>query len=171
MSRRRRVSLDDPVNHAGSVLLLVPAAVLVLIILGAIAVDFAIVFLGQRELSSLAAAAANDAATAALSDESFYRGTAGTGADAGEIEIDPAAARRLVQRAVHLRGPRSLSNIVVVSADAAGRQICVTLRGDVDYVFARAVPGAAHSTTVKAVAVATAVEGEAGTPVGRSSSC
>jgi D-alanyl-D-alanine carboxypeptidase len=44
--------------------MLMPAAVLIVIVLGSIAVDFAIVFLGEREAASLAAAAANDAATA-----------------------------------------------------------------------------------------------------------
>lgn len=149
-------------GERGSVLLLVPAAVLVLMILGAIAVDFAIAFLGQRELSGLAAAAANDAATAAISEQRFYRGTSGAGADAGDIVIDQAAAQRLAQEAVSQRAPRGVRDIVV-RVFATGSQVCVALRGNVEYVFAKAVPGASRSATVRGTAVATAVEGDAGT--------
>lgn len=160
-------------RQRGSVLLLVPAGVLVLIILGAISVDFAIAFSRQRELSSLAAAVANDAATAALSDERFYRGSATDAegpAGGSDLEIDPVAARRMAQEAVARRAPRGISNISV-DALTAGRQVCVRIRGDVEYVFSRALPGAADGTTVEASAVATAVEGEAGTAVRASSIC
>lgn len=159
-------------GQGGSVLLLVPAGVLVLIVLGAITVDFAIAFLGQRELSSLAAAAANDAATAAISDERFYRdgGSAGGQLHAGSIEIDPVAAHRLAQQAVDRRAPRGLSNIVV-DTQAVGSQVCVRLRGEVEYVFSKAIPGAAGRTTVKGAAVATAVEGDAGTPARKAAVC
>lgn len=160
-------------RQRGSVLLLVPAGVLVLIILGAIAVDFAIAFSSQRALSSLAAAVANDAATAALSDERFYRGSAADAegpAGGSDVEIDPVAARRLAQEAVARRAPRGIGNISV-DALTAGRQVCVRIRGDVEYVFSRAVPGAADGTTVEASAVATAVEGETGTAVQTSAIC
>lgn len=171
MSRYWRSTGPDRVGERGSVLLLVPAAVLVLIILGAIAVDFAIAFLGQRQLSSLAAAAANDAATAALSDERFYGDTAGAGADAGDIQIDEGAAQRLAQQAVDRRSPGGLHNVDVVDARAVGRQVCVRLRGDVEYIFAKAIPGAAHRTTVEGTAVATAVEGKPGTAAGKAMPC
>lgn len=95
-------------RQRGSVLLLVPAGVLVLIILGAISVDFAIAFSRQRELSSLAAAVANDAATAALSDERFYRGSATDAegpAGGSDLEIDPVAARRLGAGGCRPAGP------------------------------------------------------------------
>lgn len=169
MSRRRRAVS----GQRGSVLLLVPAGVLVLITLGAIAVDFAIAFSRQRELSSLAAAVANDAATAALSDQRFYRGSGAAGphgSTAGDIAIDPVVARRLAQEAVARRAPRGITNISV-DTRTAGRQVCVRLRGDVEYVFSRAVPGAANGTRVEGSAVATAVEGEAGAAVDTSSTC
>lgn len=151
---------------------MVPAGVLVLIILGAIAVDVAVAFLGQRELSGLASAVANDAATAALSDERFYRGAGSAVARAGpgEIELDPVAAQRLAREAVDRRAPRGLTN-VVVDTRTNGNQVCVTLRGDVAYVFAKAVPGAADGTTVRGSAVATAVEGEPGAVAGRGMAC
>ena len=161
-------------RQQGSVLLLVPAGALVLIILGAIAVDFAIAFSGQRQLSSLAAAVANDAATAALSDERFYRGSGaadgeGPGNESG-IEIDPVAAQELAREAIRRRAPRGINNLSV-DTRTAGPQVCVMLQGDVDYVFSRAVPGGADGTTVEGSAVATAVEGGAGTEVATVSTC
>lgn len=131
---------------------------LVLIILGAIAVDFAIAFLGQRELSGLAAAAANDAATAALSDARFYRGT-GTPADGGRIHIDEEAAGRVAQLAVERRRNSAVSN-PVARVRTSGSQVCVTVRGEVNYVFAKAIPGAPNRVTVEGSAVAHAVEGD-----------
>src|SRR3712207_1178709 len=63
---RRTVLRDDnavattgPRDETGSALILMPAAVLVLVILAAIAVDAAIMFLGERELAAATAAAAN----------------------------------------------------------------------------------------------------------------
>ena len=53
----------DGVNERGSVLLLFPAAVLIVIVLSAITVDSSIAFLAQRELANATAAAANDAAS------------------------------------------------------------------------------------------------------------
>lgn len=161
-----------PHEQRGSVLLLVPAGVLVLLIVAAITVDFAIAFLGQRELSGLASAVANDTATAALSDERFYRGVGGAGGElgAGDIEIDPVAARRLAQEAIERRAPRGLRNIVV-STRVDGSRVCVRLRGDVDYVFAKAIPGAADAITVEGRATATAVEGDPGTSTSKAPAC
>ena len=53
--------------------MLMPAAVLVVIILGAIAVDQAVVFTRQRELIAAAEAAANDAAGYGIDRDAFYR--------------------------------------------------------------------------------------------------
>ncbi len=152
----------------GSVLMLVPAGVLVLVVLGAIAVDFAIAFLAQRELTSAAAAAANDAAAAAISDQSFYRGQ--PSARPGAVEIDDEAARRVVEAALESREPRGVT-LTAVSVQAPGRQVCVTLSGEVAYLFAKALPGVAHGTRVEGRATATAVEGPAGTGVEPRPSC
>ena len=161
--RRRR-------PERGSVLLLVPAAVLVLFVLGAIAVDFAIAFMAQRELTSAAAAAANDAATAAMSDAAFYEGGGDPSAGPGTIEIDDEAARRFVDQALTVRRPRGVTD-VTTAVEAPGRQVCVTLTGRVEYVFAKAVPGGPRGTTVTGRAVATAVEGPAGSRVPARSRC
>ncbi len=64
-------------------MLLFPAALLIMVALAAITVDSAIAFMAQRELVNATAAAANDAATEALSDTAFYRGD--------RIELSPSA--------------------------------------------------------------------------------
>ena len=148
--------------------MLVPAGVLVLVVLGSIAVDFAVVFLAQRELAGIAAATANDAAAAAISEQAFYRGSAGGGA--GIVEIDDEAARHVVRDALELQAPRGV-RVTAVSVQAPGQQVCVALDGEVDYVFAKALPGVAHGTVVHARATATAVEGPAGTRVQRRAAC
>ena len=152
----------------GSVLMLVPAAVLVLLVLAAIVVDSAIAFLGQRELTAAAAAAANDAATAAISERTFYRPTAGD--PAASIEIDDDAARRVVEAAIAARAPRGVL-LTGLSVRAPGRQVCVALAGEVEYLFAQALPGAPERARVEGRAVSTAVEGPAGTPVRGPTSC
>ncbi|HEX9531019.1 MAG TPA: hypothetical protein VF954_07765, partial [Acidimicrobiales bacterium] len=93
----------------GSVLLLVPAAVLVLVILGAIAVDSAVVFLGQRELANGADAAANDAATA-FSDPAFYRAGGTTAIDSRQATavVEASLAARQMS-GVTLDGPPAIS--------------------------------------------------------------
>lgn len=153
-------------TERGSVLMLVPAAVLVLVILGAITVDFSVAFLGQRELTSAAAAAANDAATA-VSESTFYRGGGGA---AGTIRIDADEARRVAEQALAARAPRGVV-IVEKVVDPSGGQVCVALRGRVDYVFARAVPGMADGATVEGRATATAVTGPAGSRVAPRPAC
>ena len=150
---------DAAPGERASVLMLVPAAVLVLFVLGAIAVDFAVAFLAQRELSNAAAAAANDAAAAAVSDEVFYRGAPGT------IEIDGGAADRFVRRALDARRPRGVTD-VASQVRTSGNQVCVTVTGRVSYIFAKAVPGGPQGTTVKGQAVATAVLGDERVPTG-----
>ena len=67
MNRR---SGDD--GEAGSTLTLVPAAVLVLLLLFSLTLDAAATFIAQRQLADVCAAAANDAATAALSPADLY---------------------------------------------------------------------------------------------------
>jgi len=147
--------------------MLVPAAVLVLVILASITVDAAVAFLGQRELTNAAAAAANDAVTAALSDVAFYRGAAGL--PSGSLLIDPGRAREVARHAVAARAGRGVRiDDVAVDLSPAGDQVCVTVRGEVPYVFAPALPFAAHHARVRGQAGATAVPGDATARVRRS---
>ena len=134
----------------GSVLMLMPAAVLVVLLLGSIAFDQSLVFLRQRQASSLAVDVANDLATAALDEEGFR-------AD-GEFTLDPTRAEQL---GVDLVLASDLGDLVedvevrVVGADEVSVRVVVR----VDYVFAQAIPGAAEGTTVTATATAVAAPG------------
>jgi hypothetical protein len=155
----------DRRRQDGSVLMLVPAAILVLFVLGSIAVDFSIAFLAQRELTSAAAAVANDTATAALSDRSFYAG--GPEGSPGDIEIDDEAAARFAEQALALRAPGGVRDAGIERVRAPGNQVCVILTGRVEYIFAKAIPGGRRGRMVTGRAVATAVGAEGETEVQR----
>ena len=135
-------------TERGSVLMLMPAGVLVTLLLGAIAFDLSVVFLRQRQASALAVDVANDLATAAL-DEAAFR------AD-GTYRIDPARAAELGDVFV---GASDLSDeVVAVEVAVRGLDaVEVRLVLDVEYVFAKAIPGGADGTTVEASATAVAV--------------
>lgn len=132
----------------GSVMMLMPAAVLIFIVLGAICVDFAVVFLAQRELSNAAAAAANDAATRALDLSAFY--------EDGTISLVASEAHRVAATSVSSKQLGHLSVAPPVVRVGAGGQVTVHLSAEVASIFARAIPGAPQRTSVSATAVATA---------------
>ncbi len=134
-------------RERGSVLLLVPAAVLVLVVLGAIAVDAAVVFLGQRELGSAVAAAANDAAAAAFADTPFYEG--------GLVNIDLERARQVASDSVSARAPRGLELVGSPEVVIVGRQLCVRATAVVRRIFAPGVPGVARDAVITAESTAT----------------
>jgi hypothetical protein len=117
--------------------MLMPAAVLVVIILGAISVDAAVVFGAQRELVDSAQAAANDAAAYGI-DEGAFRAGRGYVYDASRVDD-------AVDRALAARGVRARRRWYV-----RGDRIVVELQESVAYVFTKAVPGAGDSTTVHA---------------------
>ena len=136
-------------RERGSVLMLMPAAVLVLLVLGAIAVDSAVVFLAQRELSNAAAGAANDAATRAIDEASFY--------GEGVVVLDADTARRVAEQALRVRVPRYVEDARVDVAVASGEPtVTVRIDADVEYIFAKALPGVRHRAHVRATASATA---------------
>jgi hypothetical protein len=130
--------------------MLMPAAVLVVLLLGSIAFDQSLVFLRQRQASSLAVDVANDLATAALDEEGFR--------DDGEFTLDPDRAEQLGVGLVLASDLGDLVEVVevqVVGSDAVSVRVVVR----VDYVFARAIPAAAEGTTVTASATAIAAPG------------
>ena len=134
--------------------MLMPAAVLIVLLLGAISVDFAVVWLAERELANVAAAAANDAATQALDRSAFY-------AD-GTVRLDPDRARQVAETAVAVRGPDWLepgSTRLEVRVDPNEPVVTVTVEAEAGFVFARAIPGVDRSAAVGATARATAHEG------------
>jgi hypothetical protein len=132
----------------GSALLLMPAAVLVVIVLASIAVDMALVHLRQRQALDLAASAANDAVSAGTDPVLVRR---------GETGLDPAAARRRVERAVavsDLAGDLAGPPVLHVGDDRV--EVELTVRAD--HLFARAIPGAPDSATMTVRAAAQAEE-------------
>ena len=155
--QRRRL----PRAETGSALILVPAAVLVLVVLAAIAVDTAAVFLGQRQLAEAAATAATDAA-GAISEPTFYR--------TGTITLDPSEAQRLAVASTAAEDLHAVKLVGPIDVTVAGRQVCVSLTGEVPVVFGRALPGIPRATTVHATATGTAT-GDRGTLVASRAIC
>lgn len=142
----------------GSTLLLFPAAILIMMALAAMAVDSSISFLAQRELANAAAAAANDAAAQAVSDASFY--------EQDRIELSAATVEQVaVDRVFSLIDASRHHNLTVdaqaLPPAAAGCPwtVRVTASSRVDALFARAIPGAAGRTDVRARASATPQQG------------
>ncbi len=134
----------------GSALMLVPAGFLVMLLLGSIAFDLSLVFLRQRQASSLAGDLANDLVTLAL-DEDHLRAS-------GEFVLAPQAAEELGQELARRSDlAPQLTDLEVVVVDDAVVQVRATVH--VDYVFARALPGARDGTEVTATATARAVPG------------
>ncbi len=135
-------------TERGSVLMLVPAGILVLLLLAAIAVDAAIVLSAERELAHRTAAVAGDLATLAVDDERLY------GSGGVELRDDVAAA----QTALAFPTDRPPPGFATWSASARtdGRRVTVTARAEVRYLFAPAIPGVRRTTTVAASSTAEA---------------
>lgn len=144
----RRASRNDLRDRSdrGSALMLMPAAVLVMLVLGAITVDLAVVRLGQRELIAAATDAANDAATVGL-DQGELR--AGRG-----YVLDPARAEAAVLASLDAKG--------LLDRLAAPPEVTVTADGTVEvrlvrrvpHVFAKALPGVDGDTLVRGTGAA-----------------
>jgi len=140
-------------RERGSALLLMPAAVLVMIVLGAFAVDAAVVFLAEREVANLAAGIANDIAGAALDREDFY---AGAGGDR-DVRIDPDRAREVLELSLGAYQPDYLRDLRPLALSyPADDEVAVRIGASVDYVFSSALPRAAEGADVDATATAAA---------------
>jgi Flp pilus assembly protein TadG len=126
----------------GSVLILVPALVLVLLVLGAVAVDASIAYLGRRQLDDFTASAADRAAATAFDKPAFYAASA--------VRIDPATAEQVVADAERLaqRGGLDIT-AVTVTVTPSGQAVTVTATATVRTVFGIAV-GGRSSFTVRA---------------------
>lgn len=141
-----------PGHQHGSVLLLYPAAVLIVVVLAAIAVDAAIAFLGQREVANAVAAAANDAAGEGVGNAAYYRGN--------RIDLDPGAVQQVAVDRVTAALDRGrfqglAVDVTVAPPEAPGcpPRVRVHASAHVPTLFAPAIPGAAHQTRVEASAV------------------
>jgi hypothetical protein len=116
----------------GSVLALVPAGFLVLLILGALAVDSAATYLARQQLRDSLTAAANDAVTAGLSGSSFY--------SHGTLVLDPHQAAQVVCLTVAAQADSDLHNVRLWMA-VQGPGIRLAGAATVDALFGRAIPG------------------------------
>ncbi|MCC5954221.1 MAG: hypothetical protein JJU45_19190 [Acidimicrobiia bacterium] len=135
-------------SDRGSSLLLFPAALLVVLTLAAIATDLALVHHGRHLAHHVAAAAADDAVMVGLDTEAFRAG-------GDDWYLDRALVREVVATTVaaHDLDDRLVGVDVDLSPDSRQVTVRVTLR--VDYIVARALPGADHtvvSSTARAVA-------------------
>jgi hypothetical protein len=129
--------------------MLMPAAVLVMVVLAAIAMDLSLVHLGRRELVAAAEAAANDATTYGI-DEPAYRAGAG-------VRLDPMRVQRSVHQTLAARGlVERLEQAPRV--EIVGNGVRVSLAMQVRYVFAKALPGVDHTVVVTASGAAMPVE-------------
>ncbi len=143
------MSGDRFAHEDGSALMLMPAGVLIVLILGALAVDSAILFLGERELADLSAAAANDAATGAIVEDAFY--------ECGRLELDADRARSVALTVAQARVSDAVELTDVAVATRNDREppaVEVTATGTVRLVFTPAVPGTSRSRAVQARSVA-----------------
>ena len=125
--------------------MLMPAAVLVVVILGGIAVDSAVVFTAQRELVSAAQAAANDAVAYGI-DEGAFRAVAAT-------SLTPLVSNRPSRTRSPCAGSTQRHRWY-----RQDNRIVVELEEDVAPVFARAIPVARRRTVVRARAAAALVD-------------
>lgn len=98
--------------------MLMPAAIVIVLLLGAMTVDSAIAYLAQREAYNVAFDAANDAAGAGL-DRDRLR-------EDGTPVFDPARVEAIVREAVSASATEV--EVVDVSIDAPSATVTVTVR-------------------------------------------
>ena len=115
-------------------LMLLPAALLVLLILGAVAVDAAVAFMGQREAAALAASAAGDGIVAAADADAFYT-------DEGALVLDPERLQAAAEAVVADTQSSALevTGVEATCEDTDGLEVTVRVDGVVGVVFSPAV--------------------------------
>ena len=144
MLRGRQLRLR---SDNGTVLMLMPVAVLIMFVLGAITVDLTAVRAGQQDLLAAATDAANDAATAGL-DEAALRSGQG-------YQLDPTRVWLVAVDVLATKGVLdNLESGPDVSINPDG-SVTVSVARRVPHLFARAIPGAPDDELVRATATAT----------------
>ena len=127
-------------RERGTALVMVPACMLVVLGLGTVAVDGAVLHAAQRRLLAICAAAADDAAGMVDARAVQLDGT---------VRLDPAAARRVAL--ARLAPARRIGEQVgppVVRGDAAAGTVDVATTVDVGRLVFRLLPGGAGQATV-----------------------
>ncbi|HEY5153271.1 MAG TPA: hypothetical protein VIJ47_00960 [Acidimicrobiales bacterium] len=125
--------------------MLMPAAVLVVLLLGAIAVDLSIVHLRQREAVAAAASAANDAVTAGLDQTALRRGEG--------YRLDPAQVDQVVAESIESQGLADEVTDVRVTMPTTD-SVTVEVRLRAEELFARSLPTGPRTTEVRGTATA-----------------
>lgn len=138
VDRRRQARRQ---SEAGSVLLLMPVAMLIVVILGSLAVDRAVIFGAQRDLVAAAQVAANDAAGLGVDPDSLHGD--------GRISYDGTRIDQAVRAAV-----QGTDGQVQAHWSIRNGEVVVRLERVVDLVFARGVPGASSTHQITATASA-----------------
>ncbi|MFN7149804.1 MAG: hypothetical protein ACK4V6_10020 [Microthrixaceae bacterium] len=140
---RRHPSRRQRADEQGSALVLVPAMMMVLLALGAIAVDLSVLHGAHRSLHRIASGAADDAA-AMIDAEQLQLD--------GELSIDHDAARRVVD--AHLDAARVPGTLTTTrtSFSADGAVVTVELTASVDHVLLATIPGTDPTETVSVIA-------------------
>ncbi len=127
-----------------SILMLMPAAVLIVVILGSIALDFGTVHLRQRELDNIAAAAANDAVGFGVSEADLRSGD-------GDVALRPDLVEAALRDALARRGLDGVELAGFCIDPISRRGVRVALRLNTRYFMARAIPGASSSITLTSI--------------------
>ncbi len=140
LSSRRR-------GDRGSVMMLLPAGVLIVIILAAITIDFSHLYLERRELLSAASSAANDAVALAIDVDALRAGVP------LDESLDFGVANDAAAASVAAEGLNATVTVAFVS-DGGRVGVEVTLSRTVDYIFAPAVPGGPSAKLVTASSTA-----------------
>ena len=126
--------------------MLVPAGVLVVVLLGAVAVDLSSAHLAQRRLVQVTERAADDAA--GMLDRDTLRA-------GGPVRTNPGAARELVR--VHMQSlevPGLEHRWVDVTVSPGGNEVRVRSGATVRRLFGRGLPGVAPTYQITARATA-----------------
>lgn len=128
-------------GERGSALLLVPAGLLIVVLLGAVAFDVSRLYLARRELVDIAASAANDIAAAAI-EGAAYRSS-------GDLRWSQARAEAALGEALARRGLDGNVRGTVRLEAASSPHVEVVLEADVRWLFAQGLPGGGATTTVR----------------------
>lgn len=131
-------------RERASTLLFFPAALLAMVVLAAVTVDFARLHLAQRQVDDLAAATANDAVTVGLDVDGLRAGE--------DYHLDPGRLRALAA----VRAAGADPPVVVRARLVGSRSVAVDVSAPVPLAFARAIPGAPRWVIVRGDAEATA---------------
>lgn len=131
---------DRPTDERGSVLMLMPTAVLIVLVLAAITVDRTMIFADQRRLVTTAQAAADDAAAIGVDTRALRAGRT--------PRFDTDRADRAIRRIVSLHDDPA--HPITVRWRVEGEEIVVELSRTVPRMFTGTVPGTARTTRVTA---------------------